>query len=89
MKTHSQSDTEFPFIPYRPIGYSDDEMQCWARDFYELMDTRRSVRFFSDKPIPDGVLEHIIATAGTAPSGATNERNSDFTLACGLSGSGL
>src|SRR5690606_38908869 len=41
-----------------------------AREFFLEMDERRSVRYFSDEPIPDGVLEHIIATAGTAPSGA-------------------
>ncbi len=34
------------------------------------MDTRRSVRFFAPDPIPAEVLEHIVLTAGTAPSGA-------------------
>lgn len=34
------------------------------------MDTRRSVRFFAPDPIPSGALEHIVLTAGTAPSGA-------------------
>ncbi len=47
-----------------------DEMQSRAREFYELMDRRRSVRQFSDRPIPDGVIEDCLRTAGTAPSGA-------------------
>lgn len=34
------------------------------------MNTRRSVREFSDKPVPNEVLENIIRTASTAPSGA-------------------
>ena len=34
------------------------------------MAKRRSVRDFSDKPIPDTVLEQAILAAGTAPSGA-------------------
>lgn len=58
------------FIPYQPKPYSASEMQQRAKSFYELLNNRRSVRFFSDKPIPEGVLENIILTAGTAPSGA-------------------
>jgi len=34
------------------------------------MDQRRTVRDFSSDPIPDGVIEHAIRTAGSAPSGA-------------------
>jgi len=47
-----------------------EEMQSRARDFYELMNRRRSVRDFSARPIPSGVVEHCLLTAGTAPSGA-------------------
>ena len=45
-------------------------MQQQARDFYQLMSKRRSVRDFSDKPVPASVLEDAILAAGTAPSGA-------------------
>ena len=62
--------SEHPFIPYAHDSYSSLEMQKRAKEFYEELDKRRSVRFFSDEAIPDGVLEDIIATAGTAPSGA-------------------
>ena len=41
-----------------------------AGDFFKLMDSRRSVRDFSDKPVPKSVIENIIKTASTAPSGA-------------------
>lgn len=61
---------EYPFIPYLPKRYNIHEMQQRSKAFYEEMNQRRSVRFFSDEPIPEGVLENIIATAGTAPSGA-------------------
>jgi iodotyrosine deiodinase len=47
-----------------------EEMQLRARAFYELMNRRRTVREFSDRPIPEGVVEDCIRTAGTAPSGA-------------------
>lgn len=45
-------------------------MQQQARDFYQLMSKRRSVRDFSNKPVPASVLEDAILAAGTAPSGA-------------------
>ncbi|MFQ5968189.1 MAG: nitroreductase family protein [Acidimicrobiia bacterium] len=41
-----------------------------ARDFYEEMDRRRSVRFFSSDPVPRELIDHAIMTASTAPSGA-------------------
>ncbi|MEJ2483310.1 MAG: nitroreductase family protein [Gemmatimonadota bacterium] len=47
-----------------------EEMQRRAREFYGLMDRRRTVREFSDRPIPAGVVEDCIRTAGSAPSGA-------------------
>jgi nitroreductase len=34
------------------------------------MDKRRSIRFFSDKDVPIEIIENIIKTASTAPSGA-------------------
>ena len=47
-----------------------DDMRRRAREFFEQMNRRRSVREFSDRPIPDGVIEDCLRTAGTAPSGA-------------------
>ncbi|KAA0202723.1 hypothetical protein HAZT_HAZT003684 [Hyalella azteca] len=42
-------------------------------NFYELMNQRRSVRFFSKEPVSEKVIENLIRTAGTAPSGAHTE----------------
>jgi len=41
-----------------------------ARAFYESASRRRTVREFSSDPLPDGLLEWLVRTAGTAPSGA-------------------
>jgi iodotyrosine deiodinase len=41
-----------------------------AREFYEVMQHRRTIRDFSDRPVPFEVIEHCIRAAGTAPSGA-------------------
>lgn len=58
------------FIPYKALHFPEAEMLERSRMFYELMDQRRTVREFSDKPIPPEVIENIIMTASTAPSGA-------------------
>jgi nitroreductase len=50
--------------------YSPQEMQTRAQTFYEDVKRRRTVRQFSPRPIPDGVIEKCIRAAGTAPSGA-------------------
>ena len=44
-----------------------------ARQFYETMRERRSVREFSDRPVSRETIEQIIAAAGTAPSGANKQ----------------
>lgn len=49
------------------------EMQARAADFLALMAQRRSVRDFADRPIPPGILEAAIRTAGRAPSGANQQ----------------
>ncbi len=45
-------------------------MKTRSELFLEWMDTRRTVRDFSDKPIPETIIENIILSASTAPSGA-------------------
>ncbi len=59
-----------PFIKYTRETYVQDEMTRRTASFTKWMDTRRTCRDFSDKPIPKEVIEHIILSASTAPSGA-------------------
>ena len=58
------------FKKYIPIRLNESESKDRAKLHYQFMDKRRSVRQFSDKPIPREVIEHIIMTASSAPSGA-------------------
>ena len=64
------ADAKEGFIPYQPLNFSEAETHQRASDFYEFMDKRRSLRMFSDKPVPKEVIENLIRTASTAPSGA-------------------
>ncbi|XP_067901857.1 iodotyrosine deiodinase [Heterodontus francisci] len=68
-----EKDLEVQHIPYSPQHYSEDEMIRRANSFYQLMNVRRSVRFFSEEMIPREVIDSVIRTAGTAPSGAHTE----------------
>lgn len=60
----------YPFITYSKEAYDIEEMESRSHKFLETMDSRRSVRDFSDKEIPEIIIENILLTASTAPSGA-------------------
>jgi nitroreductase len=52
------------------IEYPLDEMKQRATSFRKDMQRRRTVRHFSDKPVPREIIEECLLTAGTAPNGA-------------------
>ncbi len=60
----------YPYRSYSQVDYSDAEILARAKAFYQQMDTRRSVREFSAEPIDKEVIEQLILTASSAPSGA-------------------
>ncbi|HJS54215.1 MAG TPA: nitroreductase family protein [Chitinophagaceae bacterium] len=60
----------YPFTFYTKKTYEPEEMIQRTVNFYHEMDKRRTVRDFSDRPVPKEVVENIILTAATAPSGA-------------------
>jgi iodotyrosine deiodinase len=59
-----------PHLPYEPARLPVPEMIARSREYYETLNRRRSVRFFSKDPVPVEVIENIVKAAGTAPSGA-------------------
>ena len=63
----------FKHIRYKHETFSEAKMIRKSKEFYEWMDKRRSVRHFSDKPVPIEVIENIIKSASTAPSGANKQ----------------
>ena len=64
------ADSKEGFVPYEPLNFSEDQMKQRVEDFFQFMDKRRSLRVFSDRPVPKDVIENLIRTASTAPSGA-------------------
>lgn len=60
----------FPFIHFSREVYDGATMQQRSREYYAWMDTRRTCRDFSDRPVLKETIENIVLTASTAPSGA-------------------
>lgn len=62
--------------PVTPLEFSElpeAEMRARAEAFYDTMRQRRTVRDFSDRPVPREIIETAILTAGTAPNGANHQ----------------
>jgi len=65
------SNNDYPTIPldkYRE--YPIEEMRDRLEAFYADIDRRRTVRDFSDRPVPRDIIETALKAANTAPSGA-------------------
>ena len=52
------------------IEYPIEEMKQRATAFRKEMQRRRTVRNFSERPVPREIIEECLLTAGTAPNGA-------------------
>ena len=61
----------YPTIPLdRYQEFSLEEMRERVAAFYENLDRRRTVREFSDRPVPIDIIETAMKAGNTAPSGA-------------------
>lgn len=60
----------YTHIRYEGQTFPENEMLTRSLEFYEFMDKRRSVREISSKPVDEQIIQNIIQTASTAPSGA-------------------
>ena len=62
------------FVPLSGyVEYTESEMEERAHAFLEELRRRRTVRDFSDRPVPRNVIETCILAAGTAPNGANHQ----------------
>ncbi|MBC6400211.1 MAG: nitroreductase family protein [Ekhidna sp.] len=70
-------------IQYQRDTYELKEAELRAKEYYEWLDTRRTVRDISDKPVSKQLIENLIMAGSTAPSGAHKQ---PWTF-CAVSGS--
>jgi len=62
------------FIPFtHPVELEEDETLQQARNFRDQLQLRRTVRKFSSRIIPEGVIDACLEAAGSAPSGANQQ----------------
>ncbi|MCH8010536.1 MAG: nitroreductase family protein [Candidatus Marinimicrobia bacterium] len=61
----------FQNLKYKPLTH--EEMVERSSLFLAQMKTRRSVRTFSERSVPFEVIENIVMTAASAPSGANKQ----------------
>jgi nitroreductase len=63
--------SDYPTIPLdRFREFPVEEMRERIAEFYADIDRRRTVRDFSDRPVPRDIIETALQAANTAPSGA-------------------
>ncbi|HFS67841.1 MAG TPA: nitroreductase family protein [Flavobacteriia bacterium] len=60
----------FTHIAFPFTKLSESESLKKSMEFYQFLNDRRSIREFSNKPIPKKIIENILLSASTAPSGA-------------------
>ncbi|NDJ79340.1 MAG: nitroreductase family protein [Chloroflexi bacterium] len=65
--------TEPGFVPLEFHEYPPETMQQRAADLLAELQRRRSVREFSDRPVPRDLIATCIRAAGTAPNGANKQ----------------
>lgn len=71
-----------PQAEFQPLDFHavpPGEMLPRARAFRELMQRRRTVRDYADRPVPRAVIEEAVRTAALAPSGANQQ---PWTFVC-------
>jgi nitroreductase len=63
--------SDYPTIPLQQYReFPIEEMRARLEEFYADMNRRRTVRDFSDRPVPRELIETALKVANTAPSGA-------------------
>lgn len=60
-----------PYSEYRE--YPEEEMIRRALEIHQELSRRRTVRHFSDRPVPREIIEQCLLAASSAPSGANRQ----------------
>lgn len=65
--------TKHPFKRYTPLHFELPEMERRAAEFRSYYEKRRSIRTFSEQTVPQQIIEDLLMTASSAPSGANKQ----------------
>jgi iodotyrosine deiodinase len=65
--------SEMNSIPLAFQSYPLEEMQQRSLEFLREIQRRRTVRDYSDRPVPRSIIENCLLAAGTAPNGANQQ----------------
>ena len=60
------------FVPYPDRHLPPLPPDAMLAAFHDVLRRRRSVRMFSDRPVPRSTIEWLVRCAHTAPSGANS-----------------
>ncbi|MCY4266018.1 MAG: nitroreductase family protein [Gammaproteobacteria bacterium] len=60
-------------VPLPFTRLTEEEMHRRAKSFLTLIMSRRTVREFSNEPVPIEIIRNCLSAAGTAPSGANRQ----------------
>ncbi|MBU1821604.1 MAG: nitroreductase family protein [Bacteroidetes bacterium] len=63
--------SHIPYPSSKPLNPDDLIQQC--ANYHAFLEKRRSLRFFSDHPVPREAVEQLIMAASSAPSGANKQ----------------
>jgi iodotyrosine deiodinase len=67
------SDRQYRATPLDFAALSETDARARSEDFLAVMSRRRSVRHFSERPVPEDLLENALRVAASAPSGANRQ----------------
>ncbi len=63
----------YEFVEFHADQYNEEETISRSHEFYRWLDKRRTVRDFSNRPVPLEVIHNLLLSASSAPSGANKQ----------------
>src|SRR5712691_266271 len=72
-ETRSQGTSPYQFVPYHRPSMTLEAQIAALQLYLATMLQRRTIRDYSDKPVPFELIENAIRAAGLAPSGANQQ----------------
>lgn len=64
----SSEEQDILHVPYSATRYPEETMVKRSKEFYSLLNQRRTVRLISPEPVPREVIDNVIHTAGKCAS---------------------